>query len=171
MQDAKRNNKRPRFTISGNAIHREQQSPFRYCGGKHYALKHLLPFINCVPHDEFREPFVGGGSVFFAKQKAAHNWINDLEPDLIKTYRVIANPRQRQKLRKRLASEVATRERHAEIKDMRATRILDIAFKTYYLTRTSYSGIIHVPAWGYRGATSANGATPVQIMGYQKPFC
>ena len=43
------------------------QSPFRYPGGKFYALKYILPFLNAVPHTEFREAFVGGGSVFFGK--------------------------------------------------------------------------------------------------------
>ena len=54
------------------------KSPLRYPGGKFYALKHIMPYIVCVPHDEYREPFFGGGSVFFAKDKAQYNIINDL---------------------------------------------------------------------------------------------
>ena len=44
------------------------KSPLRYPGGKSKALKRILPLI--PEYDEFREPMVGGGSVFFAlKQK------------------------------------------------------------------------------------------------------
>jgi len=44
------------------------KSPLRYPGGKSRALKHILPII--PKFDEFREPFLGGGSVFLAlKQK------------------------------------------------------------------------------------------------------
>ena len=60
------------------------KSPLRYPGGKSKAVKEIelqLPegFL------EFREPFVGGGSVFiYLKQKYPYLkiWINDLNPEL-----------------------------------------------------------------------------------------
>jgi DNA adenine methylase len=62
------------------------KSPLRYPGGKSRALKQILPLI---PSNisEFREPFVGGGSVYFAVRSIFHNhiksyWINDLNYDL-----------------------------------------------------------------------------------------
>ena len=62
------------------------KSPLRYPGGKSRALKQILPH---VPLDisEFREPFVGGGSVFFAirslfQDRINSYWINDLNYDL-----------------------------------------------------------------------------------------
>jgi DNA adenine methylase len=125
------------------------KSPFRYPGGKFYGVRLILPFLNCVPHDEYREPFLGGGTIFFAKPKVQYNWLNDLEPDLICTYKVIADEANRKRLMQRLSKEIATRDRHEEIKKMEATSVLDIACKTFYLNRTSYSGIIHNPAWGY----------------------
>ena len=48
-----------------------------------------MPYIQCVPHDEFREPFFGGGAVFFAKEKAAVSIINDLESDIIEFYKFL----------------------------------------------------------------------------------
>ncbi len=60
-------------------------SPLRYPGGKSRAIKDILPLI---PHkfSEFREPFVGGGSVFLSvKQHILNNArfvINDLNFDL-----------------------------------------------------------------------------------------
>lgn len=61
------------------------KSPLRYPGGKSRAISIIA---NIIPDfDEFREPFVGGGSVFiYAKQKynAKKYWINDLYLDLYK---------------------------------------------------------------------------------------
>ena|SRR5690606_24351365 len=61
-------------------------TPLRYPGGKSKALDQILPHI---PLDigEYREPFVGGGSVFLAVKKLFGSrikkyWINDLNFDL-----------------------------------------------------------------------------------------
>ena len=125
------------------------QSPFRYPGGKYYALKFILPFLHSVPHDEYREPFVGGGSVFFGKEKAKYNWLNDLEKNIIQTYKTIADPELIGWLVNKVGSEVATKERHTEMKNFKPSSPEEVSYKTYYLNRTSYSGIIYKPAWGY----------------------
>lgn len=130
-------------------------SPFRYPGGKFYAVKFIMPFLNCVLHDEYREPFVGGGSIFFSKPHVKYNWLNDFNKDLITTYTAIASQDIRSKLISMLSNEVATKERHSEVKQIRPRDIVEIAFKTYYLNRTSYSGIIHKPSWGYETGQSA----------------
>lgn len=65
------------------------KSPLRYPGGKSRAvdlISKLLPEF-----DEFREPFVGGGSVFiYAKQRYPNKkfWINDLYFELYKFWEV-----------------------------------------------------------------------------------
>ena len=43
------------------------ESIFRYPGGKLKALKFINPFWQQIEHDEYREPFVGGGSVYIHK--------------------------------------------------------------------------------------------------------
>jgi len=131
------------------------QSPFRYPGGKYYALKFILPFLHSVPHDEYREPFVGGGSVYFGKEKVKYNWLNDLESDIIQTYKTIADPELIDWLVNKVGSEVATRERHTEMKTFEPSSPEEVAYKTYYLNRTSYSGIINKPAWGYKVGNSS----------------
>lgn len=55
------------------------KSPLRYPGGKNRAIKYISPLI--PKFSEFREPFIGGGSVFFyVKQRFPNKefWINDL---------------------------------------------------------------------------------------------
>ena len=65
-----------------NAIF-ETVSPLRYPGGKTRAVKQILPLLP-KEYSEFREPFVGGGSVFLAakQRKNADYIINDLNFDL-----------------------------------------------------------------------------------------
>ena len=131
------------------------KSPLRYPGGKFYALKFILPILNAVPHRHFYEPFFGGGSVFFGKEKSKFNTVNDLDRDIINLYKVIQSPKSFKVFYKLFDDEIASRERHYEIKMLEPKNEIDWAFKTFYLNRTSYSGIINNPAWGYAiGASS-----------------
>lgn len=55
------------------------KSPLRYPGGKSRAIEIIAKLI--PPFKEFREPFVGGGSIFIHQQQLnpkAKFWINDL---------------------------------------------------------------------------------------------
>ncbi|PJF41808.1 MAG: modification methylase, partial [Phototrophicales bacterium] len=68
------------------------KSPLRYPGGKSRAISRIIPQVP-LDIEEFREPFVGGGSVFLAvrtlfKQRIQRYWINDLNHDLICFWRV-----------------------------------------------------------------------------------
>lgn len=59
------------------------KSPLRYPGGKSRAVKIIASLI--PDFKEFREPFVGGGSVFFYLKQYSPGkkyWINDLYPNL-----------------------------------------------------------------------------------------
>lgn len=62
------------------------KSPLRYPGGKSKALDQIVPHIP-LNIAEYREPFVGGGSVFLAIKQLFGSriklyWINDLNYDL-----------------------------------------------------------------------------------------
>ena len=60
------------------------KSPLRYPGGKSRAIKQIIEHLP-DNFSEYREPFVGGGSLFiYLKQKYPHLkiWINDLNPEL-----------------------------------------------------------------------------------------
>lgn len=124
--------------------------PFRYPGGKFYALNILRPFWENIEHDEYREPFAGGASVFFNKPKAQFNWLNDIDCELMTAYRVMQDPNSRQRLVDELSLETATKERWREIYEMVPQNEFEIAKKYYYLNRTSFSGKLASPAWGYR---------------------
>jgi DNA adenine methylase len=66
----------------------ERLGPFiKWAGGKEQELKHILPLV--PPFEDYYEPFVGGGAVFFSVQ-ARQAFINDKSPELVNLYRAIA---------------------------------------------------------------------------------
>ena len=126
------------------------RSPLRYAGGKWYARKLILDRIPPF-HNKYYEPFVGGGSIFFAKDKALErNVINDADADLVLVYQTIRD--QPQQLIEFLAGKAATRENHKYYKnEFQPANNIERAGRWYYLNRISYSGIMNPPNcyWGY----------------------
>lgn len=123
-------------------------SPFRYAGGKFYARKLILEHV--PDHTCYIEPFVGGGSIFFAKDKVETNILNDADPDLINTYLIIRD--RVDELVAALDGEQALKERHTWYKnEFKPSNELERAVRWYYLNRTSYSGIMNQKNcyWGY----------------------
>lgn len=123
-------------------------SPFRYAGGKFYARKLILEHI--PQHSKYIEPFTGGGSIFFAKEKVRRNILNDIDMDLMNCYIHIRD--NAEALIEMLRGLEATKENHAYYKNTyRPQNDLERAFRWYYLNRTSYSGIMNAPNcyWGY----------------------
>lgn len=58
-------------------------------GGKRRLAKVLLPLINSRPHSCYAEHFAGGGSMFFMRQPAEVEVLNDVNGEVINLYRVI----------------------------------------------------------------------------------
>lgn len=124
--------------------------PFRYPGGKYYAMHILEPFWDSIEHNEYREPFAGGATVFFTKPKANINWLNDLDSELMTCYQVLQNPDTRERLVADFSAEVASKERWKEVYDSQPADDYEIGRKYFYLNRTSFSGKLVSAAWGYR---------------------
>lgn len=126
----------------------KSNSPFRYPGGKFYARKLIL---DCIPkHNKYCEPFVGGGSIFFAKPAEKVNILNDKDLELINCYMQIKNRVER--LIALLDGIPATKKLHHYYKnDFKPRNKLERALRWYYLNRTSYSGIMKPQNcyWGY----------------------
>lgn len=62
------------------------KTPITYYGGKQSILKHILPLV--PPHKRYTEAFLGGAALFFAKEPAPSEVINDLDGNLIQFYHV-----------------------------------------------------------------------------------
>lgn len=142
-------------------------SPFRYAGGKFYARKLILEHIPA--HDSYIEPFAGGASIFFCKEKVTQNWLNDIDDELINTLLIIRDNSQDlinilkvgtdSQIPKSLLGDVAVGMPIPALKELHhffkneyvAHNELERAFRWFYLNRTSYSGIMNFKNmyWGY----------------------
>ena len=126
----------------------KKNSPFRYAGGKFYARKLIL---ECIPsHQTYCEPFVGGGSIFFAKDSSKNSILNDKDSDVINCYIQIRD--RVEDLITLLDGIPATKELHSHYKNVFSPENkLEQAMRWYYLNRTSFSGIMkHQNCyWGY----------------------
>ena len=125
-----------------------QYSVLRYPGGKTRVLDRIIPILSDIEHNEFREVFVGGGSVFLNKKLQANtnnnidNWINDKDSNISALWKVIkSNP-------EGLIDMI--RENYPDVdlwefwknKKIKSLSRLEKAFRLLFLNRTNFSGII-----------------------------
>ena len=160
------------------------KSPLRYPGGKSRALKQILPLIP-MNIAEFREPFVGGGSVFFAIRSLFHSrintyWINDFNYDVVCFWQQARdnNPALVEALTTRHANATDGRALFAELtadKDaLSENRALlsefERAVRFFILNRITFSGV--VDSGGYSPSAYANRWTASSIarVGQVAPY-
>lgn len=108
-------------------------------------MTHML--LKCFPpFSEFREPFVGGGSVFLATRRQrsdAQFWINDLNTALYQFWKELqANPKGLINGIQCLKDGSRTgREVFSQLKQLNTTTELEAAIRYFFLNRTSFSGL------------------------------
>lgn len=116
-------------------------SVFRYPGGKSKAIKFIEPFWDQINHDEYREPFIGGGSVYAAKKNVKFNWINDLDNNLFSFYKIISVEKSRKLLIKKLIKTKVTKKLYDALYFSKPKILFNKAYRYYLLNRCSFSGI------------------------------
>lgn len=115
------------------------KSPLRYPGAKKKVLNRFLPFWG-NQHLEYRDVFVGGGSTFFGKPLAPQNWLNDYDNEVAALY--IALRDHVDELCELIMNTHPTVELWREIKQRELTTNLEKGFRTLFLNRTTFSGIL-----------------------------
>lgn len=120
--------------------------PFlRWAGGKTWFTKHIE---NYIPKDfnDYYEPFVGGGSIFFylkskgfIKNKA---YLSDSNSDLINTYKVLKN--HSNDLFEILKTHIDSEDEYYRMRRTDFTDKIEKAAKFLYLNKTSFNGIYRV---------------------------
>jgi len=125
------------------------KSPLRYPGGKSKALDKILPY---VPWDiqEFREPFVGGGSVFLGLKASRilfpiHYWINDLNYNLYCFWKIAKE--NNQKLVDTIRNLQVTHPEGRQLYDLLTSKNnklseLELAARFFILNRITFSGTV-----------------------------
>ena len=75
------------MSLSNQCANSTTKTPITYYGGKQNMAKHILPLI--PQHENYIEPFFGGGAIFFAKPPSKVEVINDINHKLINFYKVM----------------------------------------------------------------------------------
>lgn len=126
----------------------EIKTPLRYPGGKSRAIKqmkYLLP----NEFDEYREPFVGGGSFFiYLKQKkpTLKVWINDLNPELYYFWKYAQSDSEKlsyeiQKVRKGRNNGQELFDELLQV-DVKTLTEFERAVRFFVLNRITFSGVV-----------------------------
>ena len=117
-------------------------SPFRYAGGKFYARKLIAEHL--IESEVYCEPFAGGASIFFYKEKSKINILNDLDSNLMLVYRIIRdNPSALIEVVK--SFPYPSKEAHYFYKNEYVpSNEIEEAGRWFYLNRISYSGIMQM---------------------------
>jgi DNA adenine methylase len=63
------------------------KTPVKYRGGKQQLAPKIIPLI--PPHECYVEPFFGGGAIFFAKETAKIEVINDIQDNMVNFYKTV----------------------------------------------------------------------------------
>lgn len=128
----------------------------RYPGGKSRALKKISKYIP-NDFDEYREPFLGGGSVFLMlkrKHPERRFWVNDINPSVYAFWKIAQDDNERMVDRLSELKERTTKNNGNMDVDLvkntflvcrkiikSTVNLLDRAVCFYYLNKTSFSGL------------------------------
>jgi DNA adenine methylase len=126
------------------------KTPISYYGGKQNLVTTILPMI--PKHNLYCEPFLGGGAIFFAKDRSPVEVINDTNKELINFYRIVQTDFV--SLEKKIMITLHSRDQHRKASviynnpDMDQFSELDRAWAFWTLASQSFGSIID-GSWGY----------------------
>jgi len=121
--------------------------PFlRWAGGKTWLVKHLDQILLDKNFNNYHEPFLGGGAIFFALNHPKQAFLSDLNADLINTYLAIKhNPNAVISV---LREYKNTKECYYELRGKKFDDVIHQAARFIYLNQTSYNGLYRVNRQG-----------------------
>lgn len=118
-----------------------EKSILRWAGGKTWFIRELHRFLPATFND-YHEPFVGGGSVFFNLKPKGKSYVSDSNADLMNAYSQIRDDVDA--VIRALGQFKNTKERYYEIRETRFHTPAEKAAQFIYLNRTSFNGIYRV---------------------------
>ncbi|MDJ0578828.1 DNA adenine methylase [Crocosphaera sp.] len=126
------------------------KSPLRYPGGKSRAIKKIQEqFPKNFNFSEYREPFVGGGSIFIYIKQIYPNidiWINDLNPELYLFWKIAQSELKAlvTELRQIKKNRTDGRKLFKELREIDIDKISDFerGVRFFVLNRITFSGTI-----------------------------
>lgn len=114
----------------------------KWAGGKNWFVKHQSHRLP-TNYQRYIDPFVGGGSLYFYLEPT-QAIINDVNGELVTTYRAIQQDWQRVERKLREHSRRHSEAYYYQVRDMRPRQAYSIAARMIYLNRTCFNGIYRV---------------------------
>lgn len=119
-----------------------KSEPFlRWAGGKRWFLKYIDQIIP-EEFNNYHEPFLGGGAVYFHLEHKKIAFLSDLNPELIETYSCVKN--KLDKVITTLSSFKNTETQYYKIRSKKFDNDFERAAQFIYLNKTSFNGIYRV---------------------------
>ena len=158
-------------TLSASEANLPFRSPLRYPGGKQRAIHQIA---NLLPKHaiEYREPFVGGGSVYLYARSlkiAQKYWLNDKFTELTSFWQIVQDKTMcarlisdLEKLRSSFKSSEEIKEYFLKVRDKKAKTRYQEALLFFFFNRVTFSGT--TKAGGFSGAASLNRFTASSIQ-------
>jgi len=130
-------------TVRGDNVRSSKPVPFaqpflKWPGGKRWLVPTLLDLVrryNCVT---YREPFLGGGALFFALRPTLAE-LSDINPDLINTYRQVKY--KAAALSAQLRNIPVDEKTYIALRSQQGGTVIERAVRFLYLNRTAFSGM------------------------------
>ena len=160
---------------------KSHKTPLRYPGGKSRALSKLFQFIpNLSNYTEYREPFLGGGSVAIEVSKRYPHlkiWVNDLYEPLYNFWRQIQNNGEEIKdklieYKSLYPNPDKARGLFVESKELvndQTLDSLDRAVRFYIVNKCSFSGLTENSSFSQQASISNFSMNGIEkLTGYQE---
>jgi DNA adenine methylase len=118
-------------------------------GGKRRLAKVLIPLILSRKHTCYVEEFAGGGSMFFLRDPAEVEVLNDINGEVINLYRVVKN--HLEEFLRQFKSALASRQLYEWSRETPPEVLTDIqrAARFLYIQKLSFGGKVSGPTFGY----------------------
>ncbi len=117
--------------------------PFlRWAGGKNWFVKHINSFIPENGFNNYHEPFLGGGAVFFSVSQKNESFLSDLNTELIETFITVRD--HVNDIINELKTYKNTAEFYYEIRENNFQDKIKKSARFIYLNQTSFNGIYRV---------------------------
>ncbi|MCY7297478.1 DNA adenine methylase [Alteromonas sp. a30] len=117
-----------------------------WMGGKRRLAKEILPHVN--GYQTYVEPFAGGASIFFMKEPAKAEVINDINGELVNLYRVVKH--HLDEFVRHFRWALVSREEFITAKKTDPNTLTDIqrAARFYYLQKLAFGGKVTGQTFG-----------------------
>jgi DNA adenine methylase len=149
------------------------KSPLRYPGGKQKAISQIFSMFP-ERADEYREPMIGGGSVYLQARSAGFAetyWINDLFSELVAFWKTVQDFESCSRLMKELEELRCSFDSADQIKDFfleaRSEESVDeyrMAFLFFFFNRVTFSGTTRAGGFSSSASTKRFTASSIERL-------